>query len=78
MHCKLDVFPATTTHFKIFLFRLIDNINQSVIVVFKKFTRSKFNCPLFGHPMEYSVNKLPTYKEVLKCGFYENYKLALK
>ena len=45
---------------------------------FKKITRSEFKCLIFGHPIELSANKLPTYEEVLKCCFNENYKLALK
>ena len=48
------------------------------MAIFKKFTRSEFNYPIFGHPIELSVNKLPTYEEVPKRYFYENYKISLE
>lgn len=48
------------------------------MAVSKKFTRSEFNCPLFGNPKELPLSKLPTYEDVLKCFFYEHYNLVLK
>lgn len=47
------------------------------MAVSKKLTRSEFECPLFGPPKDMPVNKLPTYEEVLRCCFLENYKIAL-
>lgn len=46
------------------------------MAVSKKLTRSEFECPLFGPPKDMPVNKLPTYEEVLRCCFFENYKIA--
>lgn len=42
----------------------------------KKFTRSEFECPLFGYPRNFFSNKLPTYEDVLRCCFEERMKLA--
>lgn len=44
----------------------------------KKFTRSMIDCPLFGHPKELPVSKLPTYEEVIRCCLLEQYNLASK
>lgn len=44
----------------------------------KKITRSDFDCPLFGCPRELPVSKLPTYQDVLRSCFHEQYLLALE
>jgi hypothetical protein len=47
------------------------------MAVVKK-TRSDFECPLFGCPRELPVSKLPTYEDVLRSCFHEQYILALE
>ena len=48
------------------------------MAVAKKITRSDFDCPLFGCPRELPVSKLPTYQDVLRSCFHEQYILALE
>lgn len=43
----------------------------------KVMTRSDFVCPFFGNPSDLNPNKLPTYKDVIKCCFQERLEVSL-